>query len=70
MPPYATQRRDLTRKEIAFELSVGLRWIDKYLGTPMVPPFIRRGKFILFPRELYEEWRRKQTVYGKPEQEN
>lgn len=58
------KRRDLTIKEVAYELSVGRRWVRKYLGTPLVPPYIRRGKLIRFPRDLFSEWEKRQTVYG------
>jgi hypothetical protein len=62
VPP--NQRRDLSVKEICFELSVARGWVDARLGTPEVPPYIRRGKFILFPRDLFLEWKKRQRVYG------
>jgi hypothetical protein len=64
VPP--DRRRDLSVREICYELSVARDWIAKRLGTPEVPPFVKRGKFILFPRDKFEEWKKRQHVYGEP----
>jgi hypothetical protein len=59
------KRRDLSVREICYELSVARDWVEKRLGTPEVPPFIRRGKFILFPRDKFLEWKSRQPIYGE-----
>jgi hypothetical protein len=60
----ADRRRDFSVREICYELSVSRDWIEKRLGTPEVPPYIRRGKFLLFPREKFVEWKRRQPIFG------
>src|ERR1700691_643154 len=53
----AERRRDKSLKEVCYELSVSADWVRKRLGTADVPPHIFRGRFILFPRELFDAWK-------------
>ncbi len=56
-------RRDLTLKEVAYQMSVHAEWIRTRLGTDEVPPFFRRGKRIFFLREGFNEWLKSRTTY-------
>lgn len=60
IPP--ERRRDLSLKEVCYQLSVSRHWIVRRLGTDEVPPHIRRGGFILFPRKAFDEWQRRNEM--------
>lgn len=62
VPP--DQRADYTVKEVCYYMSVSREWIRNRLGTDEVPPFIRRGRRVFFPRALFEEWQQSQTVFS------
>lgn len=62
VPP--ERRRDMSLKEVAYELSVSPWWVRVRLGSEEVPPHFRRGTFIYFPRDKFIEWQKRQEANG------
>lgn len=53
--------RHLTVKEGAYYADCEESWLYKRIGQPGGPPYKRRGRKIVFPRDEFLEWA-KQTV--------
>lgn len=48
----------LPLKDVARILGVGPAWVYGRLGTTELPPHVRLGKLIKFPKEQFLRWRK------------
>jgi hypothetical protein len=54
--PRPDKHRDLTIKEAAWYLSVSYYWLWRRIGTEGGPPFKRRDRLVILPREEFIAW--------------
>jgi hypothetical protein len=54
--PRPDKRRDLTIKEGAYYLSVSYYWLWRRVGTKDGPPFKKRGRLVILPRDEFIAW--------------
>lgn len=62
MTETATNRPFLTVKEGANLVPCSARFLYERIGTAEGPPFFRRGKKIMLPREPFLEWASQQII--------
>lgn len=43
-------------KEAAYIVNMGPHWLWQRIGKRHGPPFVRRGRHILFPLEEFKKW--------------
>jgi len=52
----------LVPKEGAYRLGIGQRTLYQWLRGPNPPPYVRRGRLWLLPRDEFDEWAKQKVI--------
>ena len=54
----ASEEPSLTEEEIAQDLRISVRTVQGWRGDDYGPPYMKIGRLIRYPRDLYRMWKK------------